>query len=113
MRTRTAATAAVAAAFALVLPAAGLSTAASGGFEYTFTDASGESATAVLVRPNDHVCIDLPGIGGTPATDLVNETSGIALLYGTRGCVGHPMDAVKPGQATVVRTYSVVFVPAG
>ncbi|MGW0364199.1 hypothetical protein [Streptomyces sp. NPDC002990] len=63
--------------------------------------------------PNDHVCIDLPGLDGTPATELVNETSGVALLYATEGCVGHPMDAVAPGRATVVRTYSVVFVPAG
>ncbi|MGW0393593.1 hypothetical protein ACWDYJ_22400 [Streptomyces sp. NPDC003042] len=113
MRTRTAAaTAAVAAAFALVLPAAAPSSAASGGFVYTFTDGWGESATAVLVRPNDHVCIDLPGVGGTPATDLVNETSGTALLYSTRGCVGHPMDAVRSGDDSIIRTYSVRFVPS-
>ncbi|MEV7614865.1 hypothetical protein [Streptomyces sp. NPDC089799] len=106
-----AAAATAAAALTVLLPAAGTSTAASGGVEYTYVDDWGRETTAVLVDPEDGACIALPELGATPAFRTANESSAPVLLYGDRGCSGQPLDKVVPGRDSEVRAYAVRLIP--
>lgn len=110
MRLRTALAAATA-AFALVLSAAGSSSAATGEFRYVTLDLNNVQIQHVLDNPMSGECIDLEGTANLPALLGRNFTTSTATVFQDASCDGDTFWTVSPFNSTPVtaRFRSVVF----
>ncbi|MFD7626493.1 hypothetical protein ACFV7Q_10670 [Streptomyces sp. NPDC059851] len=109
MHNRTTAAGIAAASSFLLLSAVGPADAhpVPGQLLYAYTDDDGLPAVDVLRAPESGVCIDLPALGDAPAVHLHNDSPATVRLFGTRGCLGHPLASMRPGDRSAVHSFSV------
>ncbi|MFK0252354.1 hypothetical protein [Streptomyces sp. NPDC090445] len=109
MRNRTTPAGIAAAAAFLLLSAVGPADAdpVPGRLSYAYADADGHPAADTLRAPESGVCIDLPDLRDAPAVHLHNDSPARVTLFGTRGCLGHPLATMHPGARSAVHTFSV------
>ncbi|MEU2392770.1 hypothetical protein [Streptomyces sp. NPDC007369] len=74
---------------------------------YAYADGDGHPSKDVLRAPESGVCIDLPALRDAPAVHLHNDSPATVEPFGTRGCLGHPLATVHPGEHSEVHTFSV------
>lgn len=107
--------AAVAAAFGLLLSAPGAAVAATGQFRYGYTGDAGRRVERTVPDPADGRCVYLPGVSlpDEPEGDSpVNGTDRYATMFTDTGCVGARYTLRPGGKATArLKLRSVRFDP--